>query len=487
MPSVKITENNDALETLARSWVTAEYTSVDSIGSMGSLHEAGDALVALALVGDDGSTILGSGVMISPGLAMVATHVLDEFEQRGEKPVLITFLPDGTRAWLSRQSSTASGPSAYGVDRRIVSDVSLLTCTLNSEALTHHPLMLAPIRVGLPLMGERLWAFGYRHNGLEDAAALVTPLVTSGLVTAVYPHGRGERMPAPCVEVEMDTLGGMSGGPVVNAAGELVGIVSSSIEGGPSYVTLVWDALRFKFRSTLPWLENRGDIDLFTLRDLNLAKVMGDVARRPRGDVTLSLSEEEGELMAASVDPAKVVRPPPGFTMLSKSDLEALSDQWLSKLEQAAEHAALSCLSELELHVMKQCLVVSGIPHEILSSVSDFSIEDFEGIEDPDLFSGLEGKDGTVSLSLSFQLRSVICTLQVSTADYLARKEDYSKHFYNFQVDNATTKMDFIQGFYFEASLDVDVKNQSITQESITTLGVLRRRNRTDSKGRELD
>jgi len=39
-------------------------------------------------------------------------------------------------------------------------------------------------------------------------------------------------MPSRCLEVAMDTMGGMSGGPVVNDEGWLVGIVSSSFEGG---------------------------------------------------------------------------------------------------------------------------------------------------------------------------------------------------------------------------------------------------------------
>ncbi|AEI82989.1 hypothetical protein CNE_BB2p01780 (plasmid) [Cupriavidus necator N-1] len=142
MTSVRITEANPALATLRRSWVTAIYTNEDGIGSMGSLHEAGDALVALALMEEDGPTILGSGVMIGPGLVVAATHVLAEFKARNADPVLLTFLPDGARAWLPRESSTLTGPSVFGADRRIVSDVSLLSCTLNSEAHEHHPLTL---------------------------------------------------------------------------------------------------------------------------------------------------------------------------------------------------------------------------------------------------------------------------------------------------------------------------------------------------------
>lgn len=54
-------------------------------------------------------------------------------------------------------------------------------------------------------------------------------MVTSGLVTDCFPQGRGERMPASCIEVAMDSIGGMSGGPVVNDEGWLVGICSGLI------------------------------------------------------------------------------------------------------------------------------------------------------------------------------------------------------------------------------------------------------------------
>jgi hypothetical protein len=334
-------------------------------------------------------------------------------------------------------------------------------------------------------LGERLWAFGYRHNGLEDAAALVTPLVTSGLVTAVYPQGRGEFMPASCIELDMDTLGGMSGGPVVNAAGELVGIVSTSIEGGPSYVTLVWHTLRFKIRSTLPLLAHRGDIDLIVLRDLGMAKVKGEVARRPRGDVTLTLSEDECALVVASVDPSTIVRPPLGSTRLSKSALEDLNDQWLTELEEAAEQAALSHLGELDLPTAQNCLTLSDVPHELTSPILAFTLEDFEGIEDPDVFSGQKAKDGTVTLSIGFNLRTVIWTVEVPTLDYLSRTKAYSVHFHNIQVCGSTTTMDFMQRFYFEASLTLDHQTEQVTQASITFSGVMQHRKRLQQENNE--
>lgn len=144
MHSVLITDANPALATLRPSWLTAEYSDSDGIGPMASLYEAGDALVAVTRMDTEGPTVLGTGVMIGPGLLLTATHVLDEFPSNGAPPVFMTFLPDAARAWLPIDRSTSTGRSAYVEDRKLVSDVTLISCTLNSDAHAHHPLMLAP-------------------------------------------------------------------------------------------------------------------------------------------------------------------------------------------------------------------------------------------------------------------------------------------------------------------------------------------------------
>lgn len=226
--SVRITPANPALSDLDLSWKTGVFTAEDGKGPLRSLHEVGDALVAVARFDNEGATVLGSGVMVgSPGLLVTASHVLDEFPQEGSGPVFLTFLPDGARAWLPIDWATLSKPSEFDERRKVVSDISLVSCTLNSETHADLPHMLAPMQIALPLIGERLWAIGFRHQAIEDSAALVTPLISSGLVTAVYPNGRGEHMASPCFEVNIDTVGRMSGRAVVNADGNLVGILSS--------------------------------------------------------------------------------------------------------------------------------------------------------------------------------------------------------------------------------------------------------------------
>jgi len=443
---------------------------------MKSLHEAGDALVAMALMEGEGLVVLGSGVMIGPGLVVAATHVLEEFAARNARPVLLTFLPNGTRAWLPRDARAVSRPSAFEEDRQVVSDVSLLSCTLNSEAHLHCPLMLAPLQIGLPLIGERLWAFGYRHGGLEDATALIVPLVSSGVVTAAFPQGRGERMPSACIEVDMDTKGGMSGGPVVNANGDLVGIVSSSFDGGPSYVTLIWDALRLRVSNSLPSQARRSEIDLFAAQALGLVKLKGQVKRSKRGNITMTLSSREVELMAVSSDPAATLAPPAGSKFLADAELEDFEECWLPIVETKAGEAAMAFLEALALPSVHGFLVASDVPASCVAPILAFSVKDFEGVEDPDIQSARADVDGGVLITLAFDLLSVIWTVEVPTSDYLLLAADYDAHFLNVVVSGPTARMELFQRCHFEAALILDQKAAKFTLASIAFAGVIRRR-----------
>lgn len=473
MTSIQIINDNLELETLRRSWATAVYSSHDGLAPMGSLHEAGDALVALAQLEDGTTTILGSGVMIGPGLVIAATHVLEEFKARQIKPVLLTFLPDGVRAWLPREQSSVSGPSAFGEDRKIMSDVTLLSCTLNSESHSQHPLTLCPMQIALPLQGERLWAFGYRHEALDGNAALISPLVASGIVTAVFPMGRGERMRSACVEIAMDTKGGMSGGPVINADGDLVGIVSSSFDGGPSYVTLIWEALRYKFVSRLPSMSNWGEISLFSARSLGLVKFKGNVKRSKIGNISMTLSEAEMELMLASTDPAAISYAPPGSYPLKGGELDSFEEERLSEIESAASESALAYLRGLSLPHARAFLSASGALEECLSLIQKFSVEDFEGVEDPDIQSARRDENGNVEIDIAFDLLSIRWTVEVPTQDYLANDVAFDASFLNPEVCGSTTSMELYQRCHFEAKLTLNPKGTEFVDSHVTFSGVI--------------
>lgn len=97
----------------------------------------------------------------------------------------------------------------------------------------------APIRTQgrSPVIGDRVMAIGYPEltclQGASEAAAMTYTermYGAVGRITNILPEGRGRFYPWPSIEVEAHWRSGMSGGPVFNEAGEVIGIVSSSIE-----------------------------------------------------------------------------------------------------------------------------------------------------------------------------------------------------------------------------------------------------------------
>ena len=474
--SARVTETNPVLADLKLSWVTAQYSAEDGLGPLNSMHEAGDSIVAIAKGGDDGMTIIGSGVLVAPGLILTATHVLDDFKGNGHSPILTTFLPNGSRVWLPHDVCTISGPSAFEGGRKKVSDMSLLSCTLNSDALSDKPLMLAPMKVALPLIGERLWAFGFRHQLIKDCIPSVCPFVSSGRVSGVFPNGRGEHMPSSCIEVDMDTLGGMSGGPVVNDEGELVGIVSSSFEGGPSYITLIWDALRVEVNCPPPMFDPLHQISLMKAHMLGQAKITGNVEVKPWGDVLINLSKAEQELFASSTecsslrDDTSTVEKK--FTSTQIEEFVALYD---SEMEDAVEEESELALGMLSLPAILPFLATSDVPQDCLNPITEASVEVYEGIEDFEVISIAEIQPGYLYIQCYFQLRSIIWVVSLPTADYQRQTIAFDENFVNMHSSDGVTRMELAQRCSFKATISFNRQKETFGDYAVEWSAVRQR------------
>jgi hypothetical protein len=193
--------------------------------------------------------LTGSAVMIAPGVALSALHVLTEHadDLRAGKLAMTCCTAVGSQLQYWTVKEVTEVPN---------SDLAILGLRLNSEL--QQRFHLSAITTRLPAVSEKLTIIGFRQTDhARQATGTVefsaTVLVSVGEVSAAYPQGRDTgMMPWPCLEIDCPSWGGMSGGPVFDASGRLLGLLSSSFDEGPSYVSLVFPALNTTFRGGWP-------------------------------------------------------------------------------------------------------------------------------------------------------------------------------------------------------------------------------------------
>ena len=198
----------------------------------------------------------GTAVVVGPGIALCATHVLE--------PRLEAILT-GAEA-ITCFGVASSGVQVWKVSKITLvpdSDLAILGLTFASPLPPNSTLYKAVISTRLPEIGEHLTVFGFRpfqqtfpRNGTAAMLAAGV-LVCTGKVTELYPTGRDKAMlPWPVIEFNCPSWGGMSGGPVFDQAGKVVGLLATSFSAednfGPSYASLLIPALGVRFQGGWP-------------------------------------------------------------------------------------------------------------------------------------------------------------------------------------------------------------------------------------------
>jgi len=199
----------------------------------------------------------GTAVMIAPGLAVTAAHVVREFASelaRGDLAALcIGVRPQETcDVWRLRSVSMVSEAD---------SDIAWLSLELCSEITDDWYFSTIAMTTRTPKVGERLTIVGFRfEEGLMAGNDCVSAspgrlLAASGEVIAVH-NGRDRLLlPFPAVEIACGSHGAMSGGAVLDGEGLLLGVISRGWEiednEGPTYAAWIPAALGMKVE--VPW------------------------------------------------------------------------------------------------------------------------------------------------------------------------------------------------------------------------------------------
>ena len=225
--------------------------------TIASTHEANACTLALIAERGNRVDVKGTAVLIAPGCAITAKHVLDYTDEErslgaprpspeadhGIRAIPVGLPPDRRVEYRVRHSATPP----------IETDLALLHLSVVGGEPPGFKWPCLTLDLLPPRLGARIVGFGYRAELLSAQPGkleIAAPhLRTEGVVSELHLQGRGSRMPFPCVETTARVDGGMSGGPVFSERGSLLGVWSSSLPAsGPddqhtSYFSLLWPLL----------------------------------------------------------------------------------------------------------------------------------------------------------------------------------------------------------------------------------------------------
>lgn len=268
---------------------------------------------ALLLVGGDGrSTMaLGSAVFIARELAISAKHVIEEYWNQfgssypfaGEKPLTGHFALFAVQYPGSR-SDAALWRVEYVWAARFT-DIAFLSLRPANEIAEGYQWHASPhLDLLPPAVGEQVVGFGYAASQVQlieenQLRMTLNPTTTGGLVNNVFPEYRDRGMlKFPCFEINAHFIGGMSGGPLFNKAGQLCGLICASMNGQPiAYGATLWPAMGTTITHQGPGMVCKGPYPVFEMADHGLlhakgwseAKEQFEVVSNPFGEERLQL------------------------------------------------------------------------------------------------------------------------------------------------------------------------------------------------------
>lgn len=208
---------------------------------------------------------IGSAFLVAPRVALTARHVVDDICMAYHQCTLPDVVGNLRFAIDFAQERSDGHPikwhvMAYGYSNSI--DIAALILEPSVEA-SGHRWITPEMSLRPPETGDRVHIFGYpkssrRVPGSGEAIIGIDPRLSEGRILEVHEQYRDSVMlPFPCARTSARIDGGMSGGPVFNDMGQIVGLATASLQlesdltGYDSYVSLIWPALGLTLRHSI--------------------------------------------------------------------------------------------------------------------------------------------------------------------------------------------------------------------------------------------
>lgn len=214
------------------------------------------SLIAIGLRSESSTQLLGSGVIVGPGLAVTATHIfsdnLDELNSGSLSPFAIGVRGHAADIW-----------QITSINLDPADDTAYVSITLISPIPKGWEFRAVPLTTRCPQEGEVLAVIGFRfpeelvRSAQEPhESALGALYISRGPVSEVFPTRRDEHLlNYPSFQIECGVLPSMSGGAILDASGHLIGIVSRGLSttDGETLTFGSWLAPTMGRQLTLPW------------------------------------------------------------------------------------------------------------------------------------------------------------------------------------------------------------------------------------------
>lgn len=235
------------------------------------------ALLATIVRNNAGTLANGSASMIAPGLAVTATHTVREYTDSwtaGDAVILcVGPTPEGLVLWR-----------VVAIDCTEADDIAYLSLVLESSPPSSPMgIRLFQISTRSPGIGERVYVLGFRLDTIQDELTTITLagdlFAAAGAVAAIHHPTRDSfLMPYPTIEIACGSLGAMSGGPVVDDEGSVLGIVGRGFETadgeGPTSAPWIIGGLDRPVSSPWPQDLYPKDIRVLDIED-DLLRILG--------------------------------------------------------------------------------------------------------------------------------------------------------------------------------------------------------------------